>query len=218
MLQIIGAGFGRTGTHSLGLALEILGFSPCYNITEVTKNEGHTEMWNEALEGKPVDWQVLFANYGSAVEWPTITFLPQIMAQFPQAKIILTTREPDLWFESANATIFDGLELSAYHPDPIKRKQGNMTRRLILEHTFVNRYREKPFALEVMRRHNEQVIKFVPPERLLIYQVHEGWEPLCAFVGKPIPPAPFPHANKRTEFQDSAPDWAKKLREQKRAS
>jgi hypothetical protein len=216
MLQVIGAGFGRTGTHSLGIALKMLGFGPTYNILEVSKNVAHMQMWQDALDDKPVDWHTLFANYRSAVEWPTITFLPQIVSHFSQAKIILTTRDPDSWFESANTTIFEGLELSAQNPDPNKRQQSAMKRRLILEHTFANRYREKAYAQDVMRQHNEQVMALVPPKRLLVYKVTEGWEPLCDFLGKPIPTEPFPYTNKRAEFQNSAPDWAKKLREEKK--
>lgn len=210
MLQVIGAGFGRTGTHSLGMALEMLGFGPCYTLLEVAKNTGHTEIWNRAMAGDPVDWGDLFNSYQSAVEWPTVAFLPEIAQPFPLAKVILTLRDPESWYESANATIFDGLELSAHNPDPLKRERSAMSRRLILERTFNGRHREKEYALKVYQRHNENVAAMFPPVRLLQYSVREGWGPLCRFLEKPIPEEPFPRLNQRAEFLSSAPDWAKR--------
>lgn len=212
-MKVIGAGFGRTGTHSLGLALEKLGFGPCYNIQEVPKHPDHYTLWNDAMDGMVVDWDSLFSGYRSAVEWPAVAFLPQILAHYQDAKVILTLRDPESWFESANSTIFDGLELSAYNPNLVKREKGAMQRRLILEETFNGRYRDKEHAIYIFNRHNQNVIELVSPERLLQYSVKEGWEPLCRFLNKPIPNEPFPRLNKRTEFIESAPDWAKKIRE-----
>jgi len=213
MLKIIGAGFGRTGTHSLGLAFERLGLGPCYNINEVSKNLDHTEIWNAALNGKPVDWNSLFANYASTVEWPAVAFLPTLIEHFPNAKVILTLRNPESWYESANTTIFDGLEMSAHNPDPIKRENSGMARRLILEHTFGGKYRDKKYTLEVYQKHIQNVIEWVPADRLLKFNVTDGWEPLCAFLNQSIPDEPFPRVNERTEFLASAPEWTKKIKQ-----
>jgi hypothetical protein len=174
------------------VALERLEYGPCYNIREVAKNAGHTELWNNAIDGQTVDWDFLFTAYRSTVEWPAVAFLPQLIAHFPQAKVILTLREPESWYESAMATIFDSLEMSAHNPDPAKRERSGMNRRLILEQTFGGRYREKGYALEVYRRHNQLVVATVPPERLLQFQVKDGWEPLCNFLNRSIPDGPFP--------------------------
>jgi hypothetical protein len=212
MLQVIGAGLGRTGTHSLGFALERLGYGPCYNIQEVSKNPGHAEIWSSAIDGAAVDWDALFAGYASAVEWPTVAFLPEVVGHFPGAKVVLTLRDPESWYASASATIFEALELSAHNPDPVRRANGRMNRRLILERTFGGRYWEKAHALEVYRRHHQTVLEVVPPERLLQYRVEDGWEPLCAFLEEPVAPEPFPRLNDRAAMEASAPDWAKKLR------
>lgn len=147
MLEVIGAGLGRTGTHSLGRALEILGFGPCYNIREVGKNSGHDLVWSDAMDGKAVDWDSVFASYKSAVEWPAVAFLSLLVRHFSEAKVVLTLRDPESWYESANSTIFDALELSAHNPDPDKRRRMGLMRRLILERTFTGRYREKKYAL-----------------------------------------------------------------------
>jgi hypothetical protein len=162
VLQVIGAGFGRTGTHSLGLALEKLGFGPCYNIIEVTKIPHHTMLWNDAIDGKSVDWDFLFTNYTSTVEWPAVAFLFELITHYPNAKVILTLRDADSWYESAIATIFDGLELSAHNPDPIKREKGSMKRRLILEHTFEGKYRDKENTIKIYNKHIQNVIELLP--------------------------------------------------------
>jgi sulfotransferase family protein len=212
MLEVIGAGFGRTGTHSLGLALEKLGFGPCYTLHEVAKNPNHREVWNNAMNKKPINWEDLFSSYKSAVEWPSVTFFEELVQQFPDAKIILTMKDPESWYESAENTIFDGLELSVHNPDPIKRKNSGMIRRLILEYTFEGRYRDKEYAIEVYRKHIQRVVGLVPKERLLQFDVKDGWGPLCIFLQKSIPNEPFPRLNERTDFMNSAPTWARNIK------
>lgn len=209
-LKVIGAGLGRTGTHSLALALERLGFGPCYHILEVNKNAGHLELWTDALDGKTVDWNKLFDSYVSSVEWPAIAFIPQVFAAFPEAKVILTLRDSEDWFASAIATIFPGLESSKFNPNPRNAESNAFKRRLILDTVFSGRYRDKAFAIEVYERHNRQVMDLVPPDQLLQYRVTEGWELLCSFLDKPVPDEPFPRKNDRESFIAQAPEWARK--------
>ena len=216
MLEVIGAGFGRTGTHSLGLALGKLGFGPCYNMHEVAKNPGHRELWNNAIDGEDVDWHSLFSSYKSTVEWPSVAFFDEILQQFSDTKVILTLRDPESWYESVQNTIFEALELSAHHPDPSKRESQSLTRRLILEYTLVGRYWEKEHVIEVYRKHIEHVVEIVPRERLLPFDIKDGWKPLCDYLQKSIPVEPFPRVNERSNFINSAPEWAKKIRETRR--
>jgi hypothetical protein len=147
-----------TGTHSLGLALEKLGFGPCCNLHALARNPGHLELWNNALDARPVDWSSLFGSYTSTVEWPAVTFIDRIIQRFPHARIILTLRDPESRYESAAAAIFESLELSAHNPDPRKRASSRMTRRLILEHPFAGRYWDKKYAIEVYREHIQRVL------------------------------------------------------------
>lgn len=216
MLQVIGAGFGRTGTHSLALALDKLGFGPCYTILDVDQNDGHWELWNNALDGKLVNWNALFQSYHSAVEWPTISFLSQLINHFPQAKIILTVRDPDSWYESAAATIFPGLEATAKHPDPEIRERSALKRHLILEHVFSGKYWDKAQAIQIYQNHNQAVEKLIPADCLLRYHVKEGWPSLCTFLEVPEPAESFPKRNERAGFLASAPDWAKQVMEENR--
>ncbi|MCA9869845.1 MAG: sulfotransferase family protein [Anaerolineae bacterium] len=211
MLQIIGAGFGRTGTHSLALALEKLGFGPCYTIHSVSRNPEHRSLWKDAMHGKQVDWDSLFTGFRSAVDWPTVAFIPELVGYFSSAKVVLTLRDPDAWYESASATIFTGLELTAQNPDPVRREGGGFNRRLILERTFGNRHRDKTHAIHVFQEHNENVVRMTPQDRLLQFNVTEGWQPLCQFLDKPVPDEPFPKSNMRDDFLASAPEWAKEI-------
>jgi hypothetical protein len=213
MLEVIGAGFGRTGTHSLAAALEKLGFGPCYTFLDMDKNPDHIDRWNDAVERRRVDWGVLYRGYRSTVEWPTVAFLPPIVEQFPEAKIILTLRDAESWYESARATIFPGLEVTAQHPDPEQRVRSGIKRRLILEETFAGRYRDKAHAIKVYQTHIDSVIELVAPNRLLQFRIADGWEPLCRFLGVPKPDEPFPRRNQRAEFLASAPEWARRLME-----
>ena len=215
-LQVIGAGLGRTGTHSLAVALEKLGFGPCYHMLEVKKNPGHVQMWNDAIDGKGVDWDLLFSGYNSTVEWPSVSFLPQSVKHYPEAKVILTQRDPEAWYESASATIFEGLELSQYNPDPDDTGHGAMVRRLILAGMFSGRYWEKDHAIAVYKQHIRDVIELVPSYRLLQYRVADGWQKLCDFLGKPVPDEPFPRVNQCSSFLSEAPEWAKTIRRQRK--
>ncbi len=217
LLKVIGAGFGRTGTHSLGAALEVLGYGPCYHMHELARHPEHIPFWVDALQGKSVDWRGFFSLYSSTVEWPAASFLPQLLQAFPDARVILTLRDAEAWFESANATIFEGLELSAFNPDPAKHEQGDLARRLILDGVFSGRQREKEFALQVYRRHIARVSRAGPCRAAADYQVADGWRPLCRFLGAPEPEKAFPRLNERAEFLSTEPEWAREIK-RKRAN
>jgi hypothetical protein len=105
-LEVIGAGFGRTGTMSLKVALEELGFGPCYHMREVFEHPEHIELWGAAIQGKPVDWEQIFGNYRATVDWPGCTFYNELLERNPDAKVILTVRDPQRWYESAYNTIY----------------------------------------------------------------------------------------------------------------
>ena len=215
MLKVIGAGFGRTGTHSLGMALEKLGFGPCYNIYEFAKNPDHADLWNKAMDGKAVDWTYIFDSYQSAVEWPGVAFLDELIGHFPHSRVILTLRDPKSWYESASRTIFEGLELSTYNPDPLKRERSDILRRLILERTFGGQHWNKEHSMDVYRKHIQHVLRTVPQERLFQFDVKNGWKPLCDFLQKPVPKEAFPRLNERGDFLDSQPMWAEVIKEAK---
>ena len=217
-LEVIGAGFGRTGTMSLKVALEELGFGPCYHMREVFEHPEHIELWGAAMQGKPVDWQQIFGNYRATVDWPGCTFYNELLERNPDAKVILTVRDPQRWYESAYNTIY---RISGAFYSPIfylaglimpKARQVKRARQfiaeLLWERDFDGRFEEREHAIETFERHNEEVRQRVPPERLLVYEVKEGWAPLCDFLGVEVPDRPFPHLNDTEAFRG----WVRRIR------
>ncbi len=199
-MKVIGAGFGRTGTYSLKVALEMLGIGPCYHMVEVFEHPEHVAVWQAAADGQPVDWKALFQGYQAAVDWPACRFYAQLMDVFPDAKVLLTVRDPEKWHTSVMNTI---------HPrnndesdDPHTLAQRRMTTSVIWQGTFNGRLDEKDYAIGVYERHIEEVRRRVPSDRLLEYQVSEGWEPLCRFLGVSVPEdTEFPRLNDTASFQ-----------------
>jgi len=206
-IKVLGAGFGRTGTNSLKLALEEIGYGPSYHMYEVASNPDHIDLWNRAIDGDSLDVDKLFSDYTSAVDWPAVAFLPTLLALFPRAKVVLTLRDSGEWFESATKTIFKFMLLSDFVSDRTSKKLVEMSRRLILEKVFSNKYFDKDFCVDVYNRHIQEVIKMVPKDRLLIYKVSDGWAPLCNFLGVSIPNKPFPFTNDRKSFFAKIMSW-----------
>ncbi len=203
-IRVIGAGFGRTGTASLQQALQQLGFDKCYHMGEVFQRVEDAEVWDAAMDGQPVDWDTLFAGYQATVDWPACTFYQALMQQYPEAKVILTVRNPEKWHASALQTIYGVRSVPVSEMGPL----ASILQAIIPMHdhvvwggTFHGRFAEKEYAIDVFNRHNDEVKRVVPPERLLVYEVSQGWEPLCQFLDMPVPAEPFPHLNTSAEFQ-----------------
>jgi hypothetical protein len=193
-LKVVGSGLGRTGTKSLKSALEMLGVGPCHHMLEVMMNPQSVPLWVDAGEGRP-DWDSIFKDYQSAVDYPTCAFWRELTEHYPNAKVLHSTRDPDAWFESTQATIFapgslveaEGHPMSRFFQLVLRDLQGHL--------------HDRAFMIDYFKRHNEEVVRAIPKERLLVYDVREGWEPLCAFLGVPVPAEPFPSENSRQEFK-----------------
>lgn len=210
-LEVIGAGFGRTGTMSLKVTLEELGFGPCYHMSEVFENPGHAEYWEAAREGS-ANWEKVFDGYRATVDWPGAAFYEELMERDPGAKVILTVRDPERWYESVRSTIYTIqnvasspiFSLAALFVPRIRqtKRVARMASDLAWGDVFGGRFEDRRYAIEVFERWNEQVRKRVPAERLLVYEVKEGWEPLCDFLGVAVPEGrPFPHLNDAESFR-----------------
>jgi hypothetical protein len=196
-LSVIGAGFGRTGTMSLKLALDRLGFGPCYHMVEVFKNPKAPGYWEAAADGETVAWEEVFAGYSSTVDWPSATFYRQLADAYPNAKVILTERDPESWFTSTQATIFSR---------PIRDDTQDGWQRMVLKvisDLFDRRMNDKAKLIEVYRRHNEEVRRTIAPERLMVYDVAAGWGPLCRFLDVEVPHEPMPKVNSTDEFRQN---------------
>jgi hypothetical protein len=217
-LRVIGAGFGRTGTLSLREALVRLGYGPCDHMLENFEHPSRFGLWDEALArkraGKPIDWRSLLGGYRAIVDWPGAYFWRELIAAHPDAKVILTVRDPDRWYESCLRTIYRArgrvdasaglgtlLALLAQTVPPLRRA-FHVVNGAIWEGTFGGRFHDRDHALRIFAEHLQEVQAAVPPERLLVFDVKEGWEPLCAFLDVPVPTGePFPHVNDAASFQ-----------------
>jgi hypothetical protein len=199
-MKVIGVGVGRTGTYSLKLALERLGFGPCHHMEEVIRNPPvQVPLWSAALQGG-ADWAAIYRGYVSAVDWPTAGFFRELNASYPTAKFVLTHRSPESWIQSFSETIYK-LTSGAVLVPPQMRPFLDMAGGVIARTGF-------PIGLDAaglgraFAAHSDAVKATIPADRLLVYQVKEGWAPLCAFLGVEEPAEPFPRTNNRTEFWD----------------
>lgn len=197
-MHVIGLGVGRTGTYSLKLALNQLGLGPCHHMEEVLIQQAtQVPLWAAAADGHP-DWPAIYAGYNSAVDWPTAGFHRELAAAYPSARFLLTVRNPETWVDSFAATIHQlGSELERVRDS--MRPWTNMAYRVI-EKTGFRIGLDRSALLRAFEAHTEAVKATIPADRLLVYQVKDGWPPLCEFLGVPVPETPFPRTNDRGEF------------------
>jgi hypothetical protein len=212
VIEVIGAGFGRTGTASLKAALERLDLGPCYHMFEVLREPERARRWIDAGDGRPVDWDAVFDGYRSTVDWPAASYWRELAAHYPDAKVVLTVRDPDRWFASASSTVFRlQYVVQRWWGRPLRRlvpllNPGlglflDMNDRAIRDRVFGGRYPDRAAGVAAFERHVAEVRRALPADRLLVYDVAEGWAPLCAFLGRPVPDAPFPRANDSDDFE-----------------
>ena len=196
-MKAIGVGFGRTGTSSLQAALEALLGGKCYHMKDVMMQTDHLQVWHEFATGKTcsMDWGHLFKGYVATVDFPVCIYYKELMETFPEAKIILTVRDAENWWKSFNRlmSIVNKVRFLRFFI-PKLQKISQFTDKIIIENVF-NGKLEKDHCIKIFERHNETVRKLVPKERLLEYDIKQGWAPLCEFLETVIPQKPFPYLN-----------------------
>jgi hypothetical protein len=194
-LKTVGSGLGRTGTKSMQTALNMLGFGPCHHMVEVFQHPESMALWVEASKGKDV-WDEIFKDYQSAVDYPVAAYWREVAAKYPDAKVLHTTRDADQWYDSAYSTILSPAS-PATRPEPGSVQGEFFT-------SFAGALRQhiedRAWMTDYFRRHDAEVKAAFPPERLLVYEVGSGWEPLCKFLGVPVPDEPYPSENSRATF------------------
>lgn len=201
-LRVIGAGFGRTGTLSMKGALEHLGLGPCYHMLEVMNRPENADAWYNAAQSGKADWDQILSGYHSTVDWPACHYWQTLAAHFPDAKVILTVRDEEAWWQSMSKTILRNFQDGDEVVDPARISMRRMTRDLIVERVFGGILDDRDHVLTAYRRNIEAVRAGLPKERLLVFDVAEGWAPLCAFLDLPVPAAPFPRTNTTQDFLD----------------
>ncbi|NJN52708.1 MAG: sulfotransferase family protein [Gammaproteobacteria bacterium] len=199
-LAIVGAGFGRTGTLSLKFALEKLGFEKCYHMMEVHQHPEHADVWSRAFRKERVDWDALFTGYRAAVDWPSCNWWREHAAYYPESKVILSTRDPDRWYESVRNTIYASTRDAMASADPAVRARGQWAHDLIWQGVFDGRMDDKAHVIAVLKRHEAAVKAAIPQHRLLVFEAASGWAPLCEFLGVDVPDVPYPRVNTTEDF------------------
>ncbi|HKJ72815.1 MAG TPA: sulfotransferase [Alphaproteobacteria bacterium] len=210
-LKVIGAGLGRTGTMSLKVALEQLGFGPCHHMTELPNHPERWPLWEAFFEGKPANWDEIFEGYNSTVDAPSCFVYRELAEFYPDARVILTLRDPDRWFESTQRTIAAPGYREQLAKTPIGKLTAGMTSYQVRKRagttsgTDARKLQEREAMIASYHAHNDEVRRVIAPERLLEYEVKQGWEPLCKFLGVPVPDTDFPHANEQGKWKSILP-------------
>lgn len=199
-LQVIGAGVGRTGTHSLKVAINRLGLGPCHHMEAVLQNlSDQVPLWSAALDGR-ADWQAIYNGCQSAVDWPTAGFFRELLETYPSAKFVLTVRDAEKWADSFEATIYKLMGGKDEVP-PEMRAWMEMALGVTAKTGFAGGL-DRDGLIAAFEAHNESVKATIPASQLLVFEVKDGWGPLCEFLGAPVPAEEFPRTNDRTEFWD----------------
>ena len=196
MLQVVGAGVGRTGTHSLKVALEQLLGGTCHHMVEVFAHPEETPAWIDAANDRPVDWTAMLAGYTAQVDWPGASFWPELAAANPDALVLLSLRDPDAWFTSCTNTIFAGIPVLVDGGDEWMAALVTM-----MGKRFCDQFGDRDAMVAAFERHNDAVRAGIPAERLLEWTAGDGWEPICERLGLPVPSEPFPKLNTTDEFR-----------------
>ena len=200
-LQIIGSGFGRTGTKSLKHALEQLGFGPCHHMHEILEHPEQVAHWQALAAGRKPDWNAVFAGYRSQVDWPGAHYWRELADAYPRAKVIHTVRPEQAWWASFSHSI--AKLVRSYRElalPPHARDMLDAWWEFAGKPTFGDRVDDREVALAAYRLRTQEVREVIAPERLLVFDVAEGWQPLCRFLDVPTPSTPFPHHNLRADF------------------
>jgi hypothetical protein len=195
-LELIGAGLGRTGTLSLKAALERIGYGPCYHMIEILTAPERAWHWLERTQGGFHDWDAIFRGYRATVDWPAAAFWRELVERYPDAKVLLSLRDADRWYDSVMNTIYPVMTQAPPERAPrILHDFHAMVHALIFERTFEGGLKDRAHAKRVFERHNRAVIDAIPASRLLVYRPGDGWEPICRFLDVPVPDEEFPHLN-----------------------
>ena len=199
-LEIVGPGYGRTGTFSLKIALEQLGFGPCHHMFEVRDHPEQLPAWEAAARGDGADWDQIFHGYRAQVDWPGARYWRELVSHFSQARVILTVRDPDDWFDSVQATLAPLVAARGTFPLPHLNAVAEMGYQTVVAQLFHGRMSDRRHATRVFREHIAAVQAEIAGDRLLTFDVRAGWLPLCEFLRFPVPDAPFPWTNSSKQF------------------
>ena len=200
-IRVIGVGLGQTGTHSLSAALELLGFGECFHADKMLEQGDvrAAKAWLDIAAGRPARWNDIFREYRSIASFPAWALYKEMLARFPEARVVLTVRDKEQWFNDINAGDYAAFKADPrwlFWFSPVKRVMRKLENLLILDRKYHHKLHDRQYALEVFEEHIQEVRRAVPADRLLIFDVKQGWGPLCNFLNVPVPgDKPFPRLN-----------------------
>ncbi|MFK8050051.1 MAG: sulfotransferase family protein [Halioglobus sp.] len=203
-LEVIGAGFGRTGTTSLQAALHQLGYAQCHHMRKVITNPKQVDYFLAAINGDTMNWDKVFEGFDASVDWPSSKYYKELADYYPEAKVILSVRDAEGCYKSTKDTIYT---ISQSFPwwmttlIPRVRKTRDMVNSTVWNGVFDGRFEDKDHAIKVFEQNIEEGKRTIPEHRLLVHNAKEGWEPLCEFLNKPVPDTPYPRTNETAEMQ-----------------
>ena len=200
-IKVIGAGFGRNGTLSLKNALETLGFASCYHMLELNLEKNEDLAWSALARGEKVDFDVLFEGYQASVDWPSCNFWREQLAWYPDAKVILSERDPESWYASIMNTIYPASLAASKLEDPLFQRRSKMVFEVVWDGLFDGRMEDKDHVIGIYLEHNKAVKDSVPADRLLVFESSQEWGPLCEFLEVPLPAEPYPRVNTTEDFE-----------------
>ncbi|MEM7219593.1 MAG: sulfotransferase family protein [Pseudomonadota bacterium] len=210
-MKVIGAGFGRTGTLSLKTALERLGFDKTHHMMEVMRSRQQVALWAQLAaaedgEAPAPAWDTVFEGFQATTDFPACVYWAELAEYYPDAKVVLTVRDADSWFNSIDNTIgrvVEAIPTWLKWLVPHVGRHATTVERIVWQKLFHGRQLEREYAKSVFEAHTAAVIERIPADRLLVYEVREGWEPLCRFLDVPVPDEPFPRVNDTASMQRS---------------
>ena len=220
-IQIIGAGFPRTGTTTLKKSLEILGYSKTYHMKELLVNPWYLKYWTRLRDTGTTQWEELYSGYQATVDFPCYPWYKEHLEKYPEAKVILTIRDFDSWYESVMKTVYTaGPQTPGEKIKMLLKMLASSRVRQVIKcikffkscffgGQFQDHFCDKEFARTVWDEHIAEVKASVKPENLLIYDVRQGWDPLCEFLDLSIPEQELPHLNKKENFRKMMPQLMK---------
>ncbi|QTA87819.1 sulfotransferase family protein [Desulfonema magnum] len=212
MIKVIDVALGRTGTMSLKYALESLGFDKCCHFSDMFSNPEHLRLWKSLARGEKIDWERAFEGCQASVYWPPGCDYTEFLKEHPDVRVVLTIRDTEKWYKSVYDTIYKFnhltfsrrvfmLVMGLFRPGIRKVYDvWQFQQETLWMNTYKGKFHDKKFAIEVFAKHIEEVKRKVPADRLLIFDVKDGWEPLCRFLDVPVPDTPFPRVNDTATF------------------
>jgi len=220
-IKVIGAGLPRTGTNTLKQSLEQLGNKHVYHMKELLVNPEKLHLWKTLDETGDTDWDALYEGYDGTVDFPGYPWYKEHMKRYPDAKVILTVRDFDAWYKSVDSTVFragpqtPGEKIKMMGKLLTSARARNVVKcikwfkKCFFAERLQGKFEDKEFAKKFWEDHIAEVKAYVPADKLLVYDVRDGWAPLCKFMGVPEPDEPLPHLNKKENFKAMLPKLMK---------